>query len=75
MRSNIKICNECGIHYNSKTVDECPKCKQERVIVEKDGITLLEIANKIGVTKERIRQIELEALKKLNTPLIRKLLN
>jgi len=36
---------------------------------------LLEIANKIGVTKERIRQIELEALKKLNTPLIRKLLN
>ena len=37
-----------------------------------DDYTLQEIANKLGVTRERARQIEMTALKKLKHPKLRK---
>lgn len=37
-----------------------------------DDYTLQEIANKLGVTRERARQIEMSALKKLKHPKHRK---
>jgi RNA polymerase primary sigma factor len=37
-----------------------------------DSYTLQEIANMLGVTRERARQIEMQALKKLKHPRFRK---
>ncbi|MDD5386969.1 MAG: sigma factor-like helix-turn-helix DNA-binding protein [Sulfuricurvum sp.] len=37
-----------------------------------DSYTLQEIANMLGVTRERARQIEMQALKKLKHPRLRK---
>jgi DNA-directed RNA polymerase sigma subunit (sigma70/sigma32) len=37
-----------------------------------DSYTLQEIANMLGVTRERARQIEMQALKKLKHPKFRK---
>lgn len=34
--------------------------------------TLQEIANRLGITKERVRQIEVQAIKKLRHPMMRK---
>lgn len=37
-----------------------------------DAYTLAEVAEKLGVTRERARQIEMQALKKLKHPRLRK---
>jgi DNA-directed RNA polymerase sigma subunit (sigma70/sigma32) len=37
-----------------------------------DTYTLAEVAEKLGVTRERARQIEMQALKKLKHPRLRK---
>lgn len=58
-------------------IDSKMNAKQQKVIIMRYGLatgepqTLEEIGNKLGLTRERIRQIEKEALRILKFPFIR----
>jgi DNA-directed RNA polymerase sigma subunit (sigma70/sigma32) len=68
----LVVCNKCNTQYNNKNVKECPICKLDKINNYGDEMTLEEISLKMGITKERVRQIEQNALSKLQNPLIRK---
>jgi len=65
MNNDIEICAECNIHFNTKTTKECPVCREKNLIEQEDEMSLDELSEHMGLTKERIRQIEREALSKL----------
>lgn len=55
----------------ARVIEEC-LTDREKFIIQKrywDGLTLLAVGELLGLTKERVRQIELEAKKKIRTAL------
>lgn len=77
--NSIDLFEACCSNHLSTSINEILNLLTERevyVLCRRFGIgyevesTLEEIANTIGVTRERVRQIEMKALKKIRTPSI-----
>ena len=69
LRTAVNV-RPAGLHSMAKLTDRELVIIQERRLVE-EGVTLETLGRKLGVSKERVRQIEHQALRKLRSSLIR----